>query len=89
MNHERALVLDLLGNVSRNQGSTLNDNFPSYFPPHLIIRGGGKQVGKFLFPLGDIIWKKQVHGHGLTTLLYWSQLNIHVYQSGPSCSKAG
>ena len=89
MNHERALVLDLLGNVSRNQGSTLNDNFPSYFPPHLIIRGGGKQVGKFLFPVGDIIWKKQVHGHGLTTLLYWSQLNIHVYQSGPSCSKAG
>lgn len=89
MNHERALVLDLLGNVSRNQGSTLNDNFPSYFPPHLIIRGGGKQVGKFLFPLGDIIWKKQVHGHGLTTLLYWSQLNIHVYQSGPSCSKDG
>ena len=58
MNHERALVLDLLGNVSRNQGSTLNDNFPSYFPPHLIIRGGGKQVGKFLFPLGDIICKK-------------------------------
>ena len=55
MNHERALVLDLLGNVSRNQGSTLNENFPSYFPPHLIIRGGGKQVGKFLFPLGDII----------------------------------
>lgn len=89
MNHERALVLDLLGNVSRNQGSTLNDNFPSYFPPRLIIRGGGKQVGKFLFPLGDIIWKKQVHGHGLTTLLYWSQLNIHVYQSGPSCSKDG
>ena len=89
MNHERALVLDLLGNVSRNQGSTLNENFPSYFPPHLIIRGGGKQVGKFLFPVGDIIWKKQVHGHGLTTLLYWSQLNIHVYQSGPSCSKAG
>lgn len=89
MNHERALVLDLLGNVSRNQGSTLNDNFPSYFPPHLIIRGGGKQVGKFLFPLGDIIWKKQVHGHGLTTLLYWSQLNIHVYQSEPSCSKDG
>lgn len=89
MNHERALVLDLLGNVSRNQGSTLNDNFPSYFPPHLIIRGGGKQVGKFLFPLGDMIWKKQVHGHGLTTLLYWSQLNIHVYQSGPSCSKDG
>ena len=89
MNHERALVLDLLGNVSRNQGSTLNENFPSYFPPHLIIRGGGKQVGKFLFPLGDIIWKKQVHGHGLTTLLYWSQLNIHVYQSGPSCSKDG
>ena len=89
MNHERALVLDLLGNVSRNQGSTLNDNFPSYFPPHLIIRGGGKQVGKFLFPVGDIIWKKQVHGHGLTTLLYWSQLNIHVYQSGPSCSKDG
>lgn len=87
MNHERALVLDLLGNVSRNQESTLNDNFPSYSPPHLIIRGGGKQVGKFLFPLGDIIWKKQVRG--LTTLLYWSQLNIHVYQSGPSCSKAG
>ena len=82
-------MLDLLGNVSRNQGSTLNDNFPSYFPPHLNIRGGGKQVGKFLFPLGDIIWKKQVHGHGLTTLLYWSQLNIHVYQSGPSCSKDG
>ena len=87
MNHERALVLDLLGNVSGNQGSTLNDNFPSYFPPHLNIRGGGKQVGKFLFPLGDIIWKKQVHG--LTTLLYWSQLNIHVYQSGLSCSKDG
>ena len=82
-------MLDLLGNVSGNQGSTLNDNFPSYFPPHLNIRGGGKQVGKFLFPLGDIIWKKPVHGHGLTTLLYWSQLNIHVYQSGPSCSKAG
>ena len=48
-------MLDLLGNVSGNQGSTLNENFPSYFPPHLIIRGGGKQVGKFLFPLGDII----------------------------------